>query len=169
MIVLQIKPKIYSAFDKYAFTKEILRDYYFVYYLNQFYINLIDDPNTEYKDGMFYMSEDQAKAILELQLHRLTGLERDKIHNDLTELGAVIKDLLAILGSHERIVQIIREETTAVRDNWAQPRRSEISDAEIDIDIEDLIKEETNVITMTYLGYIKRMSLDNFKAQKGDI
>ena len=70
------------------------------------YINLIDDPNTEYKDGMFYMSEDQAKAILELQLHRLTGLERDKIHNDLTELGATIKDLLAILSSHERIIQI---------------------------------------------------------------
>ncbi len=130
------------------------------------YIQLIDDPNTEYKDGMFYMSEDQARAILELQLHRLTGLERDKIHADLTELGALIKDLLDILGSHERIIQIIRDETTAVRDNWASPRRTEISDAEIDIDVEDLIAREDMVITVSNTGYIKRVSLDTYRAQK---
>ena len=130
------------------------------------YIQLIDDPNTEYKDGMFYMSEDQARAILELQLHRLTGLERDKIHNDLTSLGATIRDLLEILGSHERIIQIIREETAAVRDNWASPRRTEISDAEIDIDIEDLIAREDMVITVSNTGYIKRVALDTYRAQK---
>ncbi len=130
------------------------------------YIQLIDDPNTEYKDGMFYMSEDQAKAILELQLHRLTGLERDKIHNDLTVLGAQIKDLLDILGSAARIVQIIREETIAVRDNWASDRRTEISDAEIDIDIEDLIAREDMVITVSNTGYIKRVALDTYRAQK---
>ncbi|MCQ2582116.1 MAG: DNA gyrase subunit A [Alphaproteobacteria bacterium] len=130
------------------------------------YIELIDDPNTEYKDGMFYMSEDQARAILELQLHRLTGLERDKLHADLTELGAVIKDLLDILGSHERIIQIIRDETTAVRDNWSSPRRTEISDAEIDIDIEDLIAREDMVVTVSNTGYIKRVALDTYRAQK---
>ena len=130
------------------------------------YIQLIDDPNTEYKDGMFYMSEDQARAILELQLHRLTGLERDKIHNDLTTLGATIRDLLEILGSQERIVQIIREETESVRDNWASPRRTEISDAEIDIDIEDLIAREDMVITVSNTGYIKRVALDTYRAQK---
>ncbi|MCQ2598978.1 MAG: DNA gyrase subunit A [Alphaproteobacteria bacterium] len=130
------------------------------------YIQLIDDPNTEYKDGMFYMSEDQARAILELQLHRLTGLERDKIHNDLTVLGAQIKDLLDILGSAARIVQIIREETTTVRDNWASDRRTEISDAEIDIDIEDLIAREDMVITVSNTGYIKRVALDTYRAQK---
>ena len=130
------------------------------------YIQLIDDPNTEYKDGMFYMSEDQARAILELQLHRLTGLERDKIHDDLTELGAQIKDLLDILGSHERIVQIIRDETAMVRDSWASDRRTEISDAEIDIDIEDLIAREDMVITVSNTGYIKRVSLDTYRAQK---
>ncbi len=130
------------------------------------YIQLIDDPNTEYKDGMFYMSEDQARAILELQLHRLTGLERDKIHADLTELGALIKDLLDILGSHERIIQIIRDETASVRDNWASPRRTEISDAEIDIDVEDLIAREDMVITVSNTGYIKRVSLDTYRAQK---
>ncbi|MBR6363758.1 MAG: DNA gyrase subunit A [Alphaproteobacteria bacterium] len=130
------------------------------------YIQLIDDPNTEYKDGMFYMSEDQAKAILELQLHRLTGLERDKLHADLVELGAQIRDLLDILASHERIIQIIREETAAVRDNWSSARRTEISDAEIDIDIEDLIAREDMVVTVSNTGYIKRVSLDTYRAQK---
>ena len=130
------------------------------------YIQLIDDPNTEYKDGMFYMSEDQARAILELQLHRLTGLERDKIHDDLTNLGATIRDLLEILGSSERIIQIIRDETASVRDNWASPRRTEISDAEIDIDIEDLIAREDMVITVSNTGYIKRVALDTYRAQK---
>ncbi len=132
----------------------------------QNYIELIDDPNTEYKDGMFYMSDDQARAILELQLHRLTGLERDKLHADLVELGALIKDLLDILGSHERIVQIIRDETTAVRDNWSSKRRTEISEASVDIDIEDLIAREDMVVTVSNTGYIKRVALDTYRAQK---
>ena len=130
------------------------------------YIQLIDDPNTEYKDGLFWMSEEQAKAILELQLHRLTGLEREKIHGDLVDLGAVIKNLLEILGSHERIVQIIRDETTAIRDTFAQPRRTVISDAEIDMDMEDLIAREDMVVTVTNTGYIKRVALDTYRAQK---
>ncbi|MDR1360747.1 MAG: DNA gyrase subunit A [Rickettsiales bacterium] len=130
------------------------------------YIQLIDDPNTTYEKGLFYMSEDQAKAILELQLHRLTGLERDKIHNDLVDLGATIKELLEILGSNERIIQIIRDETTAVRDNWSHPRRTEISDIETDIDMEDLIAREDMVITISNTGYIKRVALDTYRAQR---
>ncbi|MCL2331144.1 MAG: DNA topoisomerase 4 subunit A, partial [Proteobacteria bacterium] len=130
------------------------------------YIQLIDDPNTTYENGMFYMSEDQAKAILELQLHRLTGLEREKIHADLVELGEVIRNLLSILGSHEKIIQIIRDETTAIRDSYAHPRRTEISDAEIDMDMEDLIAREDMVVTVTNTGYIKRVSLDTYRAQK---
>jgi DNA gyrase subunit A len=130
------------------------------------YIKLIDDPNTEYENGMFRMSDDQARAILELQLHRLTGLERDKIHNDLVDLGAQIKDLLDILGSHERIVQIIRDETIDERDNWSSKRRTEISDAEIDIDMEDLIAREDMVVTVSNTGYIKRVALDTYRAQK---
>ena len=130
------------------------------------YIDLIADPNTNYENGIFYMSEDQAKAILELQLHRLTGLEREKIHKDLTELGASIKDLLDILGSHKRIVQIISDETSFVRDNWASKRKTEISDAEIDIDIEDLIAPEDMVVTVSKTGYIKRVSLDTYSSQK---
>lgn len=130
------------------------------------YIQLIDDPNTEYENGMFHMSEDQARAILELQLHRLTGLERDKIHDDLTTLGGQIKDLLEILGSAARIIQIIRDETTAVRDSWGQARRTDISEAEIDIDIEDLIAREDMVVTVSNTGYIKRVALDTYRAQK---
>lgn len=130
------------------------------------YIRLIDDPNTEYENGIFYMSEDQAKAILELQLHRLTGLEREKIHNDLMELGSTIKELLDILGSHERIIQIIREETISVRDSWAVPRRTVISDAEVDMDIEDLIAREDMVVTVSNTGYIKRVALDTYSAQR---
>ena len=130
------------------------------------YIELIADPNTNYENGVFYMSEDQAKAILELQLHRLTGLEREKIHRDLTELGASIKDLLDILGSHKRIIQIISDETSFVKDNWATKRKTEISDAEIDIDIEDLIAPEDMVVTVSKTGYIKRVSLDTYSSQK---
>jgi DNA gyrase subunit A len=130
------------------------------------YIKLIDDPNSEYKDGMFYMSEDQAKAILELQLHRLTGLEREKIHGDLVDLGGVIKNLLEILGSNERIFSIIRTETTAIRDQFGRPRRTQISDAEVDMDIEDLIAREDMVVTVSSTGYIKRVALDTYRAQK---
>jgi DNA gyrase subunit A len=130
------------------------------------YIRLIDDPNTTYENGMFHMSEEQAKAILELRLHRLTGLEREKIHADLVALGGVIKELLDILGSHARIVQIIRDETTAVRDNWAVPRRTIISDAEVDMDMEDLIAREDMVVTVSNTGYIKRVALDTYRAQK---
>ncbi|MCL1891888.1 MAG: DNA gyrase subunit A [Alphaproteobacteria bacterium] len=130
------------------------------------YIRLIDDPNTEYENGMFHMSEEQAKAILELRLHRLTGLEREKIHADLVELGDIIKGLLEILGSHEKIVQIIRDETAAVRDSWAVPRRTVISDAEVDMDMEDLIAREDMVVTVSNTGYIKRVALDTYRAQK---
>jgi DNA gyrase subunit A len=130
------------------------------------YIKLIDDPNTNYENGMFYMSEDQARAILELRLHRLTGLEREKIHADLVELGAKIKESLEILGSHEKIIQIIRFETAAVRDSWAVPRRTQISDAEVDIDMEDMIAREDMVVTVSNTGYIKRVALDTYRAQK---
>ena len=84
----------------------------------------------------------------------------------MVELGAQIRDLLDILASHERIIQIIREETAAVRDNWASARRTEISDAEIDIDIEDLIAREDMVVTVSNTGYIKRVALDTYRAQK---
>ncbi len=130
------------------------------------YIKLIDDPNTEYKDGMFWMSEAQAKAILELQLHRLTGLERTKIHKDLVELGDEIKRFLEILGDQGKIIQIIRDETIIIRDQFGHDRRTEITEAEVDMDMEDLIAREDMVVTITNTGYIKRVSLDTYRAQR---
>ncbi|MDR2685965.1 MAG: DNA gyrase subunit A [Rickettsiales bacterium] len=130
------------------------------------YINLIADPNTDFRDGLFYMSEDQAKAILELRLHRLTGLERDKIHGDLTELGEEIRRLLTILGDKAKVVEIIRNETLGIRTQHGGARRTEISDQECDIDIEDLIAKEDMVVTISNTGYIKRVASDTYRAQK---
>jgi DNA gyrase subunit A len=132
------------------------------------YIKLIEDPNCRYEDntGMFFMSDDQAKAILELQLHKLTGLERDKIHNDLKDLGGEIKRLLEILGSSQKITEIIRGESQAIIDNFGHDRLTQISESELDMDMEDLIAQEDMVITITNTGYIKRVALDTYRAQK---
>ena len=132
------------------------------------YIKLIEDPNCTYAEdtGLLFMSDAQAKAILELQLHRLTGLEREKIHGDLSELGAEIKRLLEILGSAEKITEIIRGESTAIIEAFGTERTTTITDAELDMDIEDLIAREEMVVTITNTGYIKRSSLDTYRAQK---
>ena len=132
------------------------------------YIKLIEDPNCRYEDGagLLYMSEDQAKAILELQLNKLTGLEREKIHKDLVELGGEIKRLLEILGSNDKITEIIRAESTLIIENFGRDRMTEISEGEFDMDVEDLIAKEDMVITITNTGYIKRVALDTYRAQK---
>ncbi|MDR0448872.1 MAG: DNA gyrase subunit A [Rickettsiales bacterium] len=130
------------------------------------YIQLIADPNTDYRDGLFYMSEEQAKAILELRLHKLTGLEREKIHGDLTNIGEDIRRLLDILGDKEKIKEIIRTETAHIKTQHNRVRRTEISDQECDIDIEDLIAKEDMVITLSSTGYIKRVPSDTYRAQK---
>ncbi|MCL2629102.1 MAG: DNA gyrase subunit A [Alphaproteobacteria bacterium] len=130
------------------------------------YIQLIADPNTDYRDGLFYMSEEQAKAILELRLHKLTGLEREKIHADLVTLGEEIRRLLSILGDKNKITEIIRNETAHIMQAHQRPRRTEISDQECDIDIEDLIAREDMVVTVSNTGYIKRVSSDTYRAQK---
>jgi DNA gyrase subunit A len=130
------------------------------------YIKLIDDPNTDYRDGLFYMSEEQAKAILELRLNKLTGLEREKIHSDLVDLGEQIRDYLEILKDKNRITDIIRDETSLIRNQYSHARRTEISDQECDIDIEDLIAREDMVVTVSNTGYIKRVPLNTYRAQK---
>ena len=132
------------------------------------YINLIEDPNCTYDaaTGLLYMSVDQARAILELQLNKLTGLEREKIHGDLSQLGGEIKKLLEILGSAEKITEIIRTESLEIIENFGKGRQTVISDAEVDMDMEDLIAREDMVVTITNTGYIKRVSLDTYRAQK---
>ncbi len=131
------------------------------------YIKLIDDPShTVNDDGTYHMSERQARAILDLQLQRLTQLGVKTITDELEELAAKIKDYLAILASRERIKSIISDELREVREAFAVPRRTEIVDWSGDMEDEDLIEREDMVVTVTESGYIKRTALADFRAQK---
>ena len=112
------------------------------------------------------LSEAQARAILDLRLQRLTGLERDKIADELEELSAKIKDYLEILGSRPRRLDILRAELREVKEQFATPRRTEIQDLEFEQDIEDLIQREDMVVTVTHGGYIKRVPLSTYRAQR---
>ena len=113
----------------------------------------------------FGLSEIQAKAILDMQFKRLTGLERQKIDDEYTELMALITDLRDILSNHSRVLDIIREELTAIKDKYNDPRRSEIIEADIDMQDEDLIPQEDVVITKTINGYVKRIPVDTYHTQ----
>lgn len=113
----------------------------------------------------FALSEIQANAILEMRLKRLTGLERDKIENEYQELMVTIADLRDILANHHRVLDIIRGELTEVKNRFGDERRTEISEAEIDMQDEDLIPQEDVVITMTTNGYIKRIPIDTYRTQ----
>ena len=113
----------------------------------------------------FKLTEIQANAILEMRLRRLTGLERDKIENEYQELLATIEDLRDILANHDRVLSIIRDELTEVKNKFGDERRTEISDADYDMQDEDLIPVEDVVITMTTNGYIKRMPVDTYRTQ----
>lgn len=113
----------------------------------------------------FKLTEIQANAILEMRLRRLTGLERDKIENEYQELLATIEDLRDILANHDRVLSIIREELTEVKNKFGDERRTEINDADYDMQDEDLIPVEDVVITMTTNGYIKRMPTDTYRTQ----
>ncbi|RMF12138.1 MAG: DNA gyrase subunit A [Alphaproteobacteria bacterium] len=131
------------------------------------YLKLIDEPGTEVENGRYRLSEAQVKAILELRLHRLTALGRDEIGKELEELALRIRDYLDILGSRERLLAVLRDELVEVRDEFADPRRSEISFDEIgDVDEESLIAREDMVVTVTHNGYIKRVPLAAYREQR---
>lgn len=127
---------------------------------------LIDEPDRKVVNGRYELSEAQAKAILDLKLHRLTGLERDKIHGELTDLGTEIKEYLFILSSREELYRIIKEELMITKEKFGNPRRTLIEDVEFEQDIEDLIPKEDMVVTVTNTGYIKRVALSTYRAQK---
>jgi len=130
-------------------------------------IRLIDEPGRMVsEDGTYNLSEEQAKAILELRLQRLTGLERDKIADELGELAKAIADFLDILGSRPRRLDILRGELRKMRDEFATPRRTTIEELEFEQDVEDLIQREEMVVTVTHGGYIKRVPLSAFRAQR---
>lgn len=128
-------------------------------------ILLIDEPDRKVENGIYMLSETQAKAILDLKLNRLTGLERDKIHDEVGELAALIKGYLDTLASRERIYAIIREELEVVNAQFPTPRLTTIADGEFDQDDEDLIPREQMVVTVTNTGYIKRVPLNTYRAQ----
>ncbi|WP_445809330.1 DNA gyrase subunit A [Yoonia sp.] len=131
------------------------------------YIKLIDDPtHTANDDGTYNLSEAQARAILELRLQRLTQIGVKEVTDELQELAGKIREYLDILGSRDRILQIIRDELTEVRDQFAVPRRTQIVDWSGDMDDEDLIEQEDMVVTVTSGGYIKRTALADFRAQR---
>jgi len=130
-------------------------------------IELIDEPGRGVdEDGTYQLSEEQAKAILELRLHRLTGLERDKIAKDLEEIVDRIREYLAILDSRDKLYSVLRDELVAMKEEFANPRRTEIIEGEFEQDIEDLIQREDMVVTVTHNGYIQRVPLSTYRAQR---
>jgi len=130
-------------------------------------IRLIDDPRHRINEDLTYnLSEEQARAILELRLARLTALGRDEIDEELNKIGAEISDYLDILSSRVRIQQIIKDEFTAIRDEFGTPRRTQIVDGGPDMDDEDLIAREDMVVTVSHAGYIKRVPLTTYRAQR---
>ncbi|GGC55831.1 DNA gyrase subunit A [Chelatococcus reniformis] len=130
-------------------------------------IALIDDPRHGLEDdGTYRLSEVQARAILDLRLQRLTGLGRDEIAGQLTTIADEITEYLAILASRERIQAIVTDELIAAKTNFATPRRTRIDDWSSDVDDEDLIQREDMVVTVSHAGYIKRVPLSTYRAQR---
>ncbi|MDD9715693.1 DNA gyrase subunit A [Dinoroseobacter sp. PD6] len=131
------------------------------------YIRLIDDPtHTMNEDGTYNLSETQARAILDLRLQRLTQIGVKEVTDELQELAAKIQEYLDILRSRSRIMAIISDELREVKDQFAVPRRTEITDWSGDMEDEDLIEREDMVVTVTSGGYIKRTPLVEFRAQR---
>jgi len=128
-------------------------------------IALVDEVGLA-EDGTYKMTEAQAKAILDLRLHRLTGLERDKIGNDLKIVVDQIRDYLDILANRSRVLQIMKDELAEIREKFATPRRTTIEEQEFEADIEDLIQREDMVVTVSHAGYVKRVPLSTYRAQK---
>ena len=131
------------------------------------WIVLIADPRHRINDdGTYRLSDEQARAILDLRLQRLTQLGLEEITAELEKLAAEIKDLLDILGSRSRIQEIIRTELTDVKTNFASPRKTEIIENDGEVEDEDLIQKEDMVVTVSHTGYVKRVPLSTYRAQR---
>ena len=129
-------------------------------------VALVDDPrHVMLADGSLTLSEEQARAILELRLARLTALGRDEIGNELKGLGESIEEYLSILRSRERLMGVVRDELVAIRAAFATPRRTEIIEGGDEVEDEDLIQREDMVVTVTHQGYIKRVPLNAYRVQ----
>ncbi|WP_254918760.1 DNA gyrase subunit A, partial [Vibrio sp. V17_P4S1T151] len=124
------------------------------------------EPEYGIRDGKYFLTEQQAQAILELRLHRLTGLEHEKILDEYKALLEEIAELMHILASTERLMEVIREELETVRDAFGDARRTEITAATHDIDMEELIAREDVVVTLSHAGYVKYQILSDYEAQR---
>lgn len=124
------------------------------------------DPRFGLKEDGYHLSDAQAQAILELRLHRLTGLEQDKIVNEFKEILEIIKDLLDILSNPDRLLQVIRDELKEIRENYGDARRTEIIESQLDLTMEDLITEEDVVVTFSHEGYAKCQAMDVYNTQR---
>ena len=129
-------------------------------------IELIDDPRHSLsKKGLCKFSDEQARAILELRLQRLTAIGKEDIENEMDELKINIEDYLLTLKSKEKVIDIIKKELTEIKDNFSIPRRTEIVDYIDDVQDEDLIKKEEMAVTVSHSGYIKRVPLSTYRSQ----
>lgn len=124
------------------------------------------EPDFGIRDGKYYLTEQQAQAILELRLHRLTGLEHEKILNEYEELLEFIASLLFILRSPERLMEVIKEELEEMLEQYGDERRTVINQNEVDMSLEDLINEEDVVVTLSHMGYAKYQPLTDYQAQR---
>ena len=130
------------------------------------FIKLIDDPEHVVKESKYFLSEIQAKAILELRLQRLTGMEREKLSQETEEIANKITEYLEILSSRKVLLNILKSELLSTKEKMDGVRRTFISDHAIDADDEDLIQQEEMVVTVSHRGYIKRVPLDSYRAQR---
>jgi DNA gyrase subunit A len=129
-------------------------------------IKLVQDRGNVIKDGKFYFTEVQARAILEMRLARLTGLEMEKIDGELKVLAAEIAQYLELLSNRGKLLDLVKAELIAVKEEFATPRKSTIEDSEFEVDIEDLIPKEDMVVVGTMNGYIKRVALNAYRTQR---
>ncbi len=129
-------------------------------------VKLVDDRAMIADDGKCYFTETQTKAILEMRLQRLTAMEKNKLENDLAELATEISGYTDILASREKLLDILKNELIRIKDEFATPRLTSIELGDFDQDIEDLIQREEMVVTVTLGGYIKRVPLATYRAQK---
>ena len=156
---------IRSATDTETAKKSLISRAWPVSEIEEF-IKLIDDPEHVVKEGKYYLSEIQAKAILELRLQRLTGMEREKLTQETKEISNKITEYLEILSSREVLLNILKSELLSTKEKMDGVRRTFISDHAIDADDEDLIQQEEMVVTVSHRGYIKRVPLDSYRAQR---
>ncbi|HSR71035.1 MAG TPA: DNA gyrase subunit A [Kiloniellales bacterium] len=130
-------------------------------------IALIDEPGQGIaEDGTYPLSETQARAILDLRLQRLTGLEREKIVEELETIAARIREYLEILMSRDKLLEVLRAELVEIKERFATPRRTVIEESAVEQDDESLIQREDMVVTVSHSGYIKRVPLSTYRAQR---